>query len=232
MIHVAEGLLENEVYGEPRMKKVFNRLEDLDKIVGSSAEGFWQQAAPTYNLSPKKDFEFSATAMTAAAEELQKVMHNMQRYMASEGVDVETLSGTIASPKDAFDVVISIVSGKTGIPKRILLGSERGELASSQDEANWLGRVGQRQQQHVEPHILRALIQRFIDINALPAPASGEYGVKWDQLFYLNELETAMVRMRNGLAVKNMTGEGGEEIVTKEEKRVLLGLPQKPEDVE
>jgi len=234
VIHVAEGLLENEVYGEPRLRKVFNRLEDLDKIVGSSAEGFWQAAAPSYSITPKKDFDLDPTAMTAAADELQKVIHGMQRYIASEGIDIETLNGSISSPKDAFDVVISLVSGKTGIPKRILLGSERGELASSQDEANWLGRVAQRQEQHVEPMILRPLIQRFIDINALPAPAGGEYGVTWEALFYLNELEIAMVHLRNAQAIKSVTGdgEGAEEVVTKGEKRVMLGLPAKPEDVE
>jgi len=78
------------------------------------------------------------------------------------------------------------------------------------------------------------LIQRFIDINALPAPAGGEYGVTWEALFYLNELEIAMVHLRNAQAIKSVTGdgEGAEEVVTKEEKRRFLGLPAKPEDVE
>jgi len=231
VIHVAEGLLENEVFGEPRLKKVFNRLEDLDKIVGSSAEGFWQAAAPNFNITPKKDFDLDPTAMSDAADELQKVLHGLQRYIASEGIDIETLNGTIASPKDAFDVVMSLISGKTGIPKRILLGSERGDLASSQDQSNWLGRVSERQEQFCEPKILRALIQRFIDIGALPAPSGGEYGVEWEDLFYLNELEIARVHSLNALAVKNMTGEGG-SVVTDEEKREMLGLPPKAEDVE
>ena len=56
IIHVAEGLLENEVFGEPRLQKIFNRLEDLDKVVGSSAEAWWQLVVKGYALSAKEGF--------------------------------------------------------------------------------------------------------------------------------------------------------------------------------
>ncbi|KAB2865483.1 MAG: DUF1073 domain-containing protein, partial [Anaerolineae bacterium] len=38
VIHVAEGLLENEVYGRPRLQRVMNLLDDVLKVVGGSAE--------------------------------------------------------------------------------------------------------------------------------------------------------------------------------------------------
>ena len=37
-----------------------------------------------------------------------------------------------------------MISAETGIPKRILTGSERGELASSQDRDNWFERYPER----------------------------------------------------------------------------------------
>jgi len=226
VIHIAEGLLDNDVLGEPRLKKVFNRLEDLDKIVGSAAEGFWQTASPGYSIGPKKDYDLDPTAITDAKAEFQNYIHGLQRLIATEGIDIDELGGKISDPTAAFDVVMSLISGKTGIPKRVLLGSEQGELASSQDQANWLGRIQARQQQFVEPMILRAFIDRLISINALPEPSKGEYMVTWEDLFSLNELEKARAHSLNALAVKNMTeGEGNEELITKEEKRVLLGLP-------
>ena len=228
VIHIAEGLLDNEVMGEPRLRKVFNRLQDLDKIVGGAAEGFWQVAAPNYSIGPKKDFELSAPDIASAKAELQKVLHGLQRFVASDGIDIEALNGQIGDPTAAFEVVISLISGKTGIPKRILLGSERGELASSQDQATWLGRISSRQTQFVEPMIVRAFINRLTSINGLPKPLNGEYGVEWPDLFYLDAVDVARARSMNAIAVKNITGEG-EAIVSDEEKRVMLGLPEKQE---
>ena len=226
VIHIAEGLLENEVMGEPRLKKVFNRLEDLDKIVGAAAEGFWQTAAPGYTIGPKKDYDLDATAIVAAKGEMQNYMHGLQRVIATEGIDINELGGKISDPESAFDVVMSLISGKTGIPKRVMTGSEQGELASSQDQANWLSRVASRQEQFVEPKILRAFIDRLISINALPMPNGKEYTIEWEDLFCLNELEQAKAHAMNAMAVKNMTNEGESEIVSDEEKRVFLGLPE------
>jgi len=231
IIHVAEGLLENEVYGEPRLQKIYNRLEDLDKIVGSSAEGYWQSAAKGYAINPKEGFELSPGDITAAKDEWQNFIHGLQRIMVSEGMDVQELKGDAIDPTAAFDVVMSIISGTKGIPKRILLGSERGDLASTQDEANWLGHIAERQIQYAEPQILRAFIDRLISVNALPAPNGGVYAVGWEPLFYLNEIELGKVHSLNANAVRNMIGKDGDPrlLLTMSEQRIMLGLPAEME---
>jgi len=38
IIHVAEDLLTDDVHGRPRLERVYNRLDDLEKIVGGGAE--------------------------------------------------------------------------------------------------------------------------------------------------------------------------------------------------
>src|SRR3990167_967174 len=45
VIHIADGLVEDEVYGMPRLQRVANLMEDLAKTVGGSAEMFWQAAS-------------------------------------------------------------------------------------------------------------------------------------------------------------------------------------------
>lgn len=42
VLHVTEGLLDNEVYGRPRLMRVYNDLDDILKIVGGSAEATWK----------------------------------------------------------------------------------------------------------------------------------------------------------------------------------------------
>lgn len=232
VIHVAEGLLDNEVYGEPRLQKIYNRLEDLDKIVGGSAEGFWQSAAPGYALTPKPDFELDATALSDAKDEFQNYVNGLQRLMAMSGIDIQKLDGQISDPTHAFDVVISLISGKTGIPKRMLLGSELGELASSQDQSNFLGRISERQRQFVTPKIVRPLVQRFIDLNVLPAPSGGAFTVNWEDLFYLDDEAKAKINMYNAAAIKSVTADDNAELISDGEKRVMIGLAAKKEDNE
>ena len=231
VIHIAEGLLDNEVFGEPRLQKVYNRLEDLDKIVGSSAEGCWQAAVKGYAVSPKENFIISPGAIDDAKDEWQNYIHGLQRIIATEGFDFKEMKGEIIDPTLAFNVVISIISGTKGIPKRVLLGSERGDLASTQDQANWLGRVSERQVQYAEPRILRALIDRLVKYSALPTPNGGEYKVEWPGLFYLNDMELAKVHSLNANAIRNIIGKDGDplSVLTLEEIRVMIGLSSEKE---
>ena len=232
VIHIAEGLLDNEVYGEPRLQKVYNRLEDLDKVVGSSAEGYWQSAVKGYAIKAEKDYELSDTALTNAKEELQNYLHGLQRMFATEGLELKELKGEIIDPGPAFAVIISLISGKTGIPQRILLGSERGELASSMDEANWLGRVAERQQQFAEPRILRAFIDRLVDVKALPPPSGGEYEVEWPRLFYLTDKEQAEVYKDRAEAMYMASGKFPLDMFSISELREAVGFdPELPDSL-
>ena len=165
-------------------------------------------------------------AIAAAKVEWQNFVNGMQRIIATEGFDVQELKGDIIDPTAAFNVEISMISGKTGIPKRVLLGSERGDLASTQDEANWLGRIAERQEQFVEPRILRAFIDRLIAIHALSAPKGGTYQVEWPNLFYLNDLERAKVHIQNTAAIRNIVGKDGNPLsyFTLEELRATIDL--------
>lgn len=230
VIHIAEGLLENEIYGEPRLQKIYNRLQDLDKIVGSSAEGYWQSAAKGFAIGPKKDWEMDPTGLEEAKEGMQEYIHGLQRIISIAGLEIQELKGEITDPSQAFDVVISLISGKTGIPKRILLGSERGDLASTQDEANWLGRVSERQKQFAEPLILRALIDRLISIKALTAPQEGEYEVTWPGLFYLNDIEQAEVYKDRAEAISTVSGKFPLDFFSIPELREAVGFEPEPEE--
>lgn len=233
VIHIAEGLLTDEVFGEPRLQKVFDRLFDLDKIVGSAAEGHWQTAVPGFELGAEKDYaDMSDEDLLAMKEEWQNYIHGLQRLVAIKGGKFTPIKGEIADPTAAFAVEIQLISGKTGIPQRILLGSERGNLASTQDQANWLGRIAERQEQFAEPRILRPLIDRFREIGALPAPDDGIYKVEWPGLFYLTDQEQAEVYSKRADSVKAITGGFPLDMFTVPELRVMIGFEPEPDKEE
>lgn len=229
IIHIAEGLLENEVFGEPRLQKVYNRLQDLDKVVGPAAEAFWQLVVKGYALSVKDGYELADDG-AAAIEEWQNYIHGLQRLIRAEGIDFDELGAKPEDPSGVFSVIIQLISGKTGIPQRILLGSERGALASSQDEANWLGRIGERRIQHAEPHILRPLIDKFVDIGALDAAKDGEYEVEWQGLFFLTDEEQAGVYEKIATAISLITAKQPLDMFDEPELREALGFPAEREN--
>ena len=49
-------------------------------------------------------------------------------------MDVHELGGELQDPTGAIDNILKLISAGTGIPLRKLTGSERGELASTQDD--------------------------------------------------------------------------------------------------
>lgn len=181
IIHIAENLLESNVYGMPPLERVYNRLLNLELIVGGSAEMFWQGAFPGLVFLADEEAEFDDDDKATFEEEIQKYVHKLERYMKLRGVNVKALAPNVADPTSHIDVQIKMISIASGIPKRILEGSERGELASSQDNELWDDQCDGRRRQFIEPGILRPTIERLIEVGVLPEPKEG-ISIEWPDL--------------------------------------------------
>jgi uncharacterized protein len=219
VIHVAEGLLENEVYGMPRLQRVYNLLDDILKLVGGSAEASWLLMRKGFVLNIDPEAQPTPEQTADIKEQFDEYGHGMRRFMTTQGVNVSDLGSEVVDPTGPFGVIISLISAATGIPQRILLGSERGELASSQDGANWAGHIASRQLNFAEPAILRPLIDRLMSWGALPKPNAKNYTVVWDALFELNDQERALIGSTWADAIQKLAAVYGEPPVTMEEWR-------------
>jgi uncharacterized protein len=219
VIHVAEGLLENEVYGMPRLQRVFNLLDDILKLVGGSAEASWLLMRKGFVLNIDPTAELTAEAKESIEQEFEEYEHGIRRFMKTRGVTVSDLGSEVVDPTGLFGVILSLISAATGIPQRILLGSERGELASSQDASNWAGHIASRQLNFAEPAILRPLIDRLIAWGALPKPTAKNYTVIWDPLFELNDQERAQIAATWADAIQKLDSVYGTLPITVEEWR-------------
>lgn len=216
VIHVAEDLLEDNVEGIPRLRAVLNRLQDLEIIAGASAEGFFRGAFPGFGLKKQPDATFEKQDKDALTDEMEEYLHGFKRFFRIQGIDIQELKPQIADPSNHISAQIDLISAATGIPKRILLGSERGELASSQDEKNWADRIDERRKEHCEQVILRPLIDRLIKVGVLPKPAEG-YTVKWPDMMTPSEKDTAEVGEILAKALKAyVDAMGAQEIVPPE----------------
>ena len=204
MIHIADGKLEDDVFGAPRLKKVWNYLDDLDKVIGGSAEAIWKTVDRGMQFDLDKELNLSDDEEEAFEDEIEEYMHGMSRFFKTKGVTVKTLGTDVPDPRGPVEAIMGLISGTTGIPQRILMGSERGELSSGQDERNFNSRVRERQLSYAEPVILRPLLNRLISINVLPAPG-GEIIITWPDLTITSDKEAADIAARTGQAIKHVS---------------------------
>lgn len=231
IIHVAEDTIEDDTFGRPRLERVYNRLDDLEKLAGGGSEMFWLNVAQWWHLDIPPDFEISdeeGENLEALREKVQDAMHGLRRTIETQGADLELLGGQQPQPKDQAGLVQELISTGANTPKRILFGSERGELASTQDEANYAGEIANRQETFASPVIVRAFIDRMIAINALPTPAGGSYDVNWPNLFQLSVLQLADAAAKFAAAIAAQAGvtrDPAELVPDHEFRETIMGLP-------
>lgn len=202
VIHVPGELLESECEGVPVLEAVFNRLKDLEKIVGASAEMFWRGGRPGYHGKVEKDAQLTEDAEEELMNQLNEYEHNLRRFLLTQGIDVQSLATQVVDPAQAVEVQIQMISAVTGIPKRILTGSERGELASTQDKNNWLDMIQARREEFAEIQIVRPFVDRLIEVGVLPKPQE-EYSVWWEDLYAQSEEDKAAIGKARSEILKN-----------------------------
>jgi hypothetical protein len=210
---VAEDLLEDEVYGRPRLKRVYNRLNDLEKIIGGGSEATWKVMDRGLQADVRDGFTGEGQTLDDLEAEIDEYMHKMRRFIRTQGVDIKELGSDVVDPSGLFNALISLVSAASFIPQRILIGSERGEMASTQDQENWAGVIESRQTSFAEPIILRALIDRLVWMGALPAPVNGKYTVTWPSLYKPTEAGQADLADKVASAIQKVAPNGQTDMV-------------------
>lgn len=203
VVHIAENCLENEVYGSPRMERVYNILDDILKVTGGSAETFWLTANRGLHIDIDKDMELAPSDETALSDEMEEYQNELRRVIRTRGVKINALGSETPDPQGTFKVLISILSGSTGIPQRILIGAEAGSLASEQDRANWADRVDERRANYGNPVILFQLIKKLSRAAYLPVQENTAITVLWPSAFKMSPLEAAQTSAQHARSATN-----------------------------
>jgi hypothetical protein len=190
ILHLADDRAESPIIGTPRMQSVFNRLDDLEKIVGGSAETFWLNARKGLHANVDPEMALAPADEAQLSDEMEEYEHQLRRIIRTRGVDIKDLGTNVADPSKAFDVCITAISAATRIPKRMLIGSELGQTASEEDRANWGETVQSRQVNYAEPYVLRPLIQALTAFNVLPEP-QGAVQIIWPPAITMNIFDQA-----------------------------------------
>jgi hypothetical protein len=213
VIHIAENTLESEVYGIPKLEPIFNRLIGLEKLAGGSPEMYWKGARPGYVAKAAENSVLNIAQLNDMKEQLSDFVNNLTRWLFAEGVEVEALAPQVVTPSDHVEVQLKLISSASQIPLRILVGSEKGELASGQDERAWLSYIDARRQQVAEAIILKPTIDRLISIGVLPTPENG-YEILWQSINITSEKERAEIgRILTDALLKYTSSPGGSALI-------------------
>jgi len=219
VIHVAETL-DDRTYGAPRLERVWNLLDDLEKVTGGGAEAFWKRADAGMQIALDPTMNLEPAELAAMQAETDDYIHGLKRVIRTRGVDMKQLGSDVANIAPSAESIIAQLSASTGIPQRILMGSEQAKLAAIQDRTNWDERIEARRAEYAEPFIVRMFVNRMIELGVMPQPKD-EWSIGWSQIRTMDDGEKADLANRWA----DINQKTGEDVVTANEIRTqCLGL--------
>ena len=232
IIHVAENP-DNDVLRSPSVfQPIYNRLEDIEKLLGGSAEMFWRAAWPGLVLTPPTDADGVPMRFDddgkSVADQISDYRKNLNRLHKVTG-NLTKLDTTVASPEDQVKVQYEDIAAAIDMPMSIIRGNETGERATSEDLSMYHEYITGRQLEHCESAILRRIIDRFLGWGAIPSTASGDaetnsYVVEWPTKGDMSEKEKAEAAHEWAQAYSKMGGGSPIEVASAGERRMKLGM--------
>jgi len=179
IIHIVDGKTSRSVISIPRLRPILNRIMDLHKLYGGSAEMYWKGAFPGISIETNPQMGPNVNIDKAAMKgQMENYFNSLQRYLSLVGMQAKTLSPTVVDPSQQIKVHLEGISIGLNCPMRIFMGSERGELSSGQDADAWSQRVSGRRSRYLIPGIITPFVDRLILAGVLPEPES--YKAQWD----------------------------------------------------
>jgi hypothetical protein len=215
VVHVADvghQAPTSRVYAVPRMRPVLNQLLGLHKLYACAPEMFWLAALPMLKFVTHAqlggDVDVDLGELKGA---LEQARNSLQRMVLGRGGDWGTVGPAVSDPASQIAVQLEAVCIKLGCPVRVFKGSERGELASSQDDQAWNDRLKARQARYVTPRIIVPFVQRLISLGVLPKPA--RFKVWWPDLTSVSDGQKADVAAKKTTALAQYVGGNVESLV-------------------
>jgi hypothetical protein len=178
------------------------------------------------------DFQMTTAMRDTLMYTFDEYEHNLRRILELQGGKLESLAQQVADPQGHIDTQIQLISAETGIPKRILTGSERGELASSQDNEGWQSHIQGRREEFADPCIIRPFVNRLIGWKILPEAGPDGYSIRWLDLFAMSEKEKVEIGVRRTEAIAKYAASPGAPAVVPARSFYRIGLALDDDQIE
>lgn len=211
VLHLADNREMSDIYGCPRMKPVFNRLMDVRKVAGGSAEMFWKGAFPGISFELMPGIGDAEVDQAALQQQMTMYSSGLQRFIALTGMTAKSLSPQIADPEKHLDAQLKLICIALGVPMRVFQGVEEAKLASSQDAKGWNMRLREREVDYLSPMVICPFVDRLIAVGVLPEPE--EYEVYWEDLNTASDTEKAAITLQKAQALAAYVSSGANAVM-------------------
>jgi hypothetical protein len=225
IIWSSDGTINGRSFLEPG----YNDLVTIEKIVGACGEGFWKNAksAPILSIDKEASLDRMADAMGVSLDEMNEKMEEAVRdwqagfdqLLMLQGMEAKQLNVSLPSPEHFFSVALQSFSGSVNIPLKILIGSQTGERASSEDAQEWNKTCMSRRANKTIPNLL-SLLDRLSQFGMIPEK---DWHLAWTSLTESSMKEKVdLADKMAGVNVKMQTT--GEFVFVPEEIRAVVDL--------
>lgn len=192
----------SNIFAVSRLRPVINHILAARKPYHGGAEGYWKSCFNLLSLETQPNF--NQAQITAAQEQVlkdtfEKLMNSLQNYAWFQGMTLKSIAPNVVDPTPHIDRHIEAICIKIEMPVRIFKGSERGELASTQDEDQHHTRIKGREDNFGTPKCLIPFITRLINLGVLRKPKG--YSIAWPSFQSITKIEAADILNRRTAAM-------------------------------
>src|SRR6185503_7292361 len=182
----------SRIFAYPALMPILNPVLDIKKVRGASAEAYWKNCLASLSLETHPQLGGDVDVDKQSLKDMLEQKNNgLQRDIILTGMTAKTIAPQAVDPTPYIATQIEAICIQLGCPIRVFKGAERGELASSQDDADWNDRIMGYCNGFCTPYIIAPLFDRLIMFGSLPEPES--YTVKWPDPEALGDAEKATV---------------------------------------
>lgn len=176
------------VVGRSELESIYNDLIDVEKIKGAGGEGFWKTSrgalmveAPD-GVSPDQLAQSMGVSVSGLRDEINNQMDDFQsgfdKGLMLGGLKATALAISMTSPEHFFAGPINSIAAARMIPVKVLMGSQTGERASTEDAREWNLTCNSRRLNRCKPLILE-MVNRFERWGIIP---KRDWFVSWSDL--------------------------------------------------
>jgi uncharacterized protein len=226
------------IWNDPVLEAGFNDLLTIQKVIGAGGEGFWKNAkgAPILQVNEGAKLGKLATMLgvpeSQIGDKLDEIVADYNRGLDStmvlQGITPELLNISLADPEFFLLGPQQDFAASVSTPLKILLGSQTGERASTEDAKEWKGTCNSRRENLIKPNIM-SLLRTWQKYGIIPAR---KWYLLWADLTEASTLEKAELGVKMADINQKSMGTGEETPFSNEEIREVMGweerAPSKP----
>lgn len=177
----------HEYIGNSRMRHVRNNLFNIRKL-HAGPESAWKNGLGVLSAETHPQLGGEVDLNEGELRDaMQHVWESLQKALVTRGVTINSLAPPVFDPTTQLDCQLKIISIALEMPMRILMGTERGNLASLQDSDEWDVRKDARRRKVNIPRIIVPFCDRGQLIGFIEKPKAGKYYVECDDVSTMPE---------------------------------------------